>query len=89
MELALACTISIYVAGFAKRGLQHTSNCRNLEGHNLVCEKPTNLKFSLDACVWKTSFHKSGHISSCMNSNFQCFKTGMARACTYVGWTYA
>ena len=36
-----------YVTGFTKRGLPHTSNSMNLEGHTFVFKKRTNLKFSL------------------------------------------
>ena len=35
------------VTGFTKRGLPHTSNSMNLEAHNFVFKKRTNLKFSL------------------------------------------
>ena len=39
-------TVYIYVTGFAKRGLPHTSNSMNLEDHNLVFKIDANLKCS-------------------------------------------
>ena len=39
--------ITVYVTGFAKRGLPHTSNSMNLEDCNFVFKKDANLKFSL------------------------------------------
>jgi len=35
----------IYVTGFAKNGLQHTSNLPTLTIHNCRCVKVMNLKF--------------------------------------------
>ena len=39
--------LCIYVTGFAKRGLPHTSNSVNMGDHNVVLKQHISLKFSL------------------------------------------
>ena len=65
---------ALYMTGFVKRGLPHTSNSMNVEDHNVVFKKDTNLKFSpsinLCWCSVLTKFHVNNFFQSQV-MNFQ------------------
>ena len=51
-------TANVFVTGFAKRGLPHTSSSMNLEKHNLVFNKGKDVEFPPSTRLYLTILTK-------------------------------